>query len=194
MQSQLSLLRRGYSLGMRSGNVEYALWCQYNISCVFHYMMGKPLLSIDRECAKHVPQMEEFQQVLSLHFRTRLPFVSHIFGFIFQQNGHARICRSAWQLALNLMGEGGNDILLQGSAFEQLQGDSTVSQVVQRYQTSDLYLFFGEYELAAKSALDRGEECNELLGGSALVMLETFHRAVRNWFVLCLRKSLSSRL
>jgi len=43
---------------------------------------------------------------------------------------------------------------------------------------SDLYLFFEQYKHAAESALERGEEFNEIISGSAFVMVEIFHRAV----------------
>lgn len=86
--------------------------------------------------------------------------------------------RSGWQQVLNLMGEAENDLVLHGKALKQGQGESKAIRVVQEYQTSDLYLFYGHYKLAAESALKRGEEFNEVLNGSALCMLETFHRAV----------------
>ena len=99
--------------------------------------------------------------------------------------------RSGWQLASNLMGEAGNDLVLHGKALKQGQGESKIIQAVQRFQTSDLHLFFRKYKLAAESALERGEELNEILNGSALVMLDTFHRAVSNWFLLSRWISLS---
>ncbi|KAL3926538.1 MAG: hypothetical protein SGBAC_013436 [Bacillariaceae sp.] len=168
LQSQLNLVRHGYSVGMRSGNVEYAFWCQHRASYVYPYIMGKPLKSIDTECAKYVPQMEELQQ-----------------------NTHALAMRSCWQLALNLMGEAENDLLLHGEALEEGQLNNKIAKTVHRFQTSDLYLFFGKYELAAKSALDRGEEFNATLNGNAVVMIETFHRAIA-LFIMA-RKTKSSK-
>mmetsp|Transcript_30744 Transcript_30744/g.73786 ORF Transcript_30744/g.73786 Transcript_30744/m.73786 type:complete len:181 (-) Transcript_30744:345-887(-) len=70
------------------------------------------------------------------------------------------------------MGEAENDLVMHGKAIKQGQGESLALKSVQRYQTSDLYLFFGEYKLAADSALERGEEFNEVHSGSALVMIE----------------------
>lgn len=81
--------------------------------------------------------------------------------------------------------------MLHGEALKQGQCESKVAQAVERYLTSDLQLFFGEYKLAAKSALERGEEFNELMSGSMLCMIETFHRAVSSWSSFSLRKSVS---
>lgn len=78
------------------------------------------------------------------------------------------------------MGEAEKDLVLHGEALEEGQLNNKIAKTVHRFQTSDLYLFFGKYELAAKSALDRGEEFNETLNGNAVVMIETFHRAVSN--------------
>ena len=86
--------------------------------------------------------------------------------------------RSGWQHVLNLMGEAEDVLVLHGRALKKGQGGSRAIRTVQRYQTSDQYLFYGHYKLAAESALERGEEFNEVLNGSALVFLETFHRAV----------------
>ncbi|CAJ1965423.1 unnamed protein product [Cylindrotheca closterium] len=118
--------------------------------------MGKPLQSIDTECANYAPQIEELQQLI-LYF----------------QNEHVRAMRSGWQLASNLMGKAENDLVLHGKTLEQGLGESKLIQAVQRYQTSDLYLFFGKYELAADSALERVEELNEMLNGSTALFAMT---------------------
>ena len=132
-----------------------------NTACYQYPMiMGKPLRSIDADCAKCVPQMEELQQM-----------------------EQAWATRGGWQHALNLMGEADDVLLLHGRALKQGEGESPAIKCVQRYQASDLLLFYGQYKLAADSALERGEEFNELLNGSALGMLETFHRAVRKLLI-----------
>ena len=63
MSTQMDLLRRVYSVGLRAGNVEYGFWCQHATSYIYPMIMGKPLQSIDTYCAECVPQMEELQQV-----------------------------------------------------------------------------------------------------------------------------------
>lgn len=79
---------------------------------------------------------------------------------------------------MNLIGEADNELVLHGEALTQGEGGAKSTDSLLRYLTSDLYLFFGQYKMAAESALDRGEESNEFMAGNAMVMPETFHRGV----------------
>lgn len=118
-------------------------------------MMGKPLDSVIAACEKMVPTMDDLNQ-----------------------KEHAMATRSGWQLALNLRGLVDNELVLEGQALKHGQGsESKAAKVLQAYFRSDLYLFFGQYKRAAESALERGEEFPEVIGG-AMMMIETFHRAV----------------
>jgi len=64
------------------------------------YILGKPLLSMDAECSRFMSQMEE----LKLH-------------------EHVLACRIVWQLLLNLMSEVENELILDGTASNQGQGE-----------------------------------------------------------------------
>lgn len=156
IQSQLENLRRAHSLGMRSGNIEFALWCQHNSRLCSPWTMGKPLDLIISGCERIVPVMEDLKQ-----------------------SEHVWATRGGWQLALNLKGLVDNELVLDGQALKKVDHglESKFATVLQAYFQSDLYLFFGQYKLAAESALERGEEFAEVIG-SGLLMIETFHRAV----------------
>ena len=83
---------------------------------------------------------------------------------------------------LNLMGQEDDVLMPHGKAREQGEGAlSKAVQVYRRFKVSEQYLFYGDYKRAAESALARGEEFKEVHKAMALVMIETFHRAVSTY-------------
>lgn len=62
MQLELDRVRQGYSIGMRSGNVEYGLWCKQAAVFAAPYIVGKSLRWIAEESKKFVSQVEELEQ------------------------------------------------------------------------------------------------------------------------------------
>ena len=75
MSTQLDMIRRVSSVGLRSGNIEYGFWCHHGASYIYPFIMGKPLPSIDADCAKSVPLMEELKQVCALLMSTVFRFL-----------------------------------------------------------------------------------------------------------------------
>eukprot|EP00526_Cylindrotheca_closterium_P001715 CAMPEP_0113611520 /NCGR_PEP_ID=MMETSP0017_2-20120614/5600_1 /TAXON_ID=2856 /ORGANISM="Cylindrotheca closterium" /LENGTH=1077 /DNA_ID=CAMNT_0000520473 /DNA_START=45 /DNA_END=3278 /DNA_ORIENTATION=- /assembly_acc=CAM_ASM_000147 len=156
-QSCLSPMKKGYVCGMSSGNVEMALSSAMNYYCSFPYLMGKPLTSIETHCGQLVSQAEEVKQ-----------------------SDTAIIGRMLWQSYLNYMGRSMETVRLKGTAFDCDTFASDVPLVGAWRQAidSDLLLFFGEFELAAELAIQRGEGYKKVVLSWFLVMMETFQRGV----------------
>lgn len=154
MQAQQERFRRSYLLGMKSGNVEFGLWALRVYGFVIPYTTGRPLLPIVEECEKMVTIMEDLQQ-----------------------KEHTLVARGGLQLLLNLLGEAENELVLEGRALQPGADRSKPTRVVHDFYQSELYLFYGEYKLAAESALKRGDEFADVVSGS-FVAMEAFHRAV----------------
>jgi predicted ATPase len=157
LQSCLMPLALGHANGMKSGNIEYAMWCLNGYHYTYPYQMGKPLTSIDASSLKLISQMEDLRQ-----------------------NDQALLSRIWSQFVLNLMGYSENRLLLKGTVFnpEDFVFQTHVQVSMHAFMQADLYMFFGEYELAADSALARGNDFCKSLNAHSLCMLETFHRGV----------------
>lgn len=157
LQSCRMPLLHGHIIGMKSGNIEYAMWCANAYDYFYPYQMGKPLPSIVKSSSDRIAQMEDLRQ-----------------------NDQAVICRMWGQLALTLMGETQDKLVLQGDVFDPDSFDSQtkLQAILYAFLCADLYMFFGEYELAADSALARGADFVKNFNGHSLCMLETFHRGV----------------
>eukprot|EP00980_Cylindrotheca_fusiformis_P006729 scaffold1400_cov137-Cylindrotheca_fusiformis.AAC.7 len=146
-----------YTLGMRSGNIEYAMWGLLGYNIFLPYVMGKPLSSIEPRCAAIVSQMEDLQQ-----------------------NDQAVHTRKWWQLILNLLGRSADPLVLSGTAFDvnEFVPRAQLQVLFLNFTQAELNLFYGCNEKAADSALARQDEFANGFGGHLAGMQEAFHRGV----------------
>jgi len=156
MSSIVASCKRGYKLGIRSGNSDCAMWCLNAAETSMPYQVGKKLSTIAESSSKNVPQMEGLRQQSQMW-----------------------VTRISWQLVLNLMGDAGDHLVLEGKAlttedYEKHFDDSL--KVMKQWAELELFLFYGEYKLAAKVALDRGDADHFFSGH--MTFFENFHRCL----------------
>ena len=140
----------------RSGNVEIAVWTGFVLLVQLPGIMGSPILPIDTYLGA-IAQMEDLKQT-----------------------EQALLTRAYSQVLLNLRGHSTATTKLKGNVFDVDEFEPTTPNqfTFLGYLQSDLFLFFGEYQLAAESALKRREEFGKAWVCSASSMVETFHRAL----------------
>ncbi|KAL3938885.1 MAG: hypothetical protein SGBAC_006285 [Bacillariaceae sp.] len=157
LQSCHHAVETAHSLGMRSGNIEYAMWSLNVYHTFYSYAMGKPLATLEEPCEMMISQMLDLRQ-----------------------NDQVINSRKWWQLFLNLMGRCDDPLVLKGRAFDVDEFVPTVSNhlPIIRHFESELYLFYGEYQRAADSALKREKDFDKAFSSHAIVMIECFHRGV----------------
>mmetsp|Transcript_10593 Transcript_10593/g.25586 ORF Transcript_10593/g.25586 Transcript_10593/m.25586 type:complete len:222 (+) Transcript_10593:662-1327(+) len=121
------------------------------------YSFGKPLHAIALSCSKYILQMEDLRK-----------------------KDHSLASRVIWQAVINLMGEAENVLAMEGVALSRKVIDNLDSAETKFYDAirHDLLVFYGAYELAAESALKRGNEFPKAAVGVFTIMMETFHRGV----------------
>jgi hypothetical protein len=95
LQVCLKPLANLHTLGMRSGNIEYAMWGLVGYNIFLPYQMGEPLSSINTNCTKIISQMEDLKQ-----------------------NDPTLNSRNWWQLILNLMGESDDRFFFKRQGFQ----------------------------------------------------------------------------
>ena len=143
------------------GRIEFVLLLTHSCrssQAILPYLMGKPLHQISIAARHMVPQMENLGQ-----------------------SEPALATRIAWQLCLNLLGEEKDKLVLHGRALPPLEDDDFPSAVILGFRNFcqfSLYLFYGEYELTANTALKCGDSYTKLLTGDFITLIETFHRGV----------------
>ena len=140
----------------RAGNVEIAVWTGFVLLVQLPGIMGSPIPPIDTYLSV-IAQMEDLKQT-----------------------EQAILTRAYTQVLLNLGGSSTTTTSLKGNVFDVDEFEPTTPNQVTflGYLQADLFLFFGEYQLAAESALKRREEFGKAWVCSASSMVETFHRAV----------------
>ena len=155
IQSSTLPFMEGYVSGMRSGNVEYAMWNALHSLVVTPYQMGKPLAAIEAECIRIISQADDLKQL-----------------------DHATSTKMYRQMFLNLMGKSTDPIKLKGDAFDVdvYEPTSPLLKGVIEYTMAELLVYFGEWEQAAELALSKG-----FIGaspGSVGFMFQTCRRGV----------------
>jgi predicted ATPase len=157
--SCLKQLYQGYTLGMQSGNTEIAMWNMLMHSTILPYHMGKSLFSIKEDVLQTIAQMEELKQT-----------------------DQAMYAKMWCQGVLNLIGKSKETVLLKGDIYDSEAFASQNAGPSRRLYlgmiTSELLIFFGEFERAAEMALARGSIFATLFPGHIICMMETFHRGL----------------
>ena len=121
------------------------------------YQMGKPLQPIKLKCFHTMSQSEEGNQV-----------------------DQALFIRMTWQLILILTGESSCETgVLKGKAFDREdQKMNPIHNTWLKMLVSELLIFFGDFEQAAKAAIERGDEFQKEFPALVTGMMEKFHRGV----------------
>jgi predicted ATPase len=153
----LKQLYQGYTLGMQSGNTDIAMWNLLMHSTVLPYHMGKSLPSIEEDALQTIAQMEELKQT-----------------------NQALYTKMWCQGVLNLIGKSNETVLLKGDIFdsEAFASQNPAHRLYLGMITSELLIFFGDFERAAEMALARGRSFAMLFPGHIICMMETFHRGL----------------
>ncbi|CAJ1962246.1 unnamed protein product [Cylindrotheca closterium] len=78
------------------------------------------------------------------------------------------------------MGRCDDPLVLKGTAFNVDEFVPTVPNhlPIIRHFESELYLFYGEYQRAADSALEREKDFENIFSSHAIIMIECFHRGI----------------
>ena len=157
LQSCSQPLLQVYTSGMRSGNVEYAMWGLVKHSIMLPYQMGKPLGSILLKYQECIWQMEDTLQKNQI-------VITKIF----------------WQVMLNLTGKSKETTRLKGEIFdsESFTTTETMHTSLLNLAKLELFIYFGDYEKASKLALDCGGSFEKAFPGFFMTMMETFHRGI----------------
>ncbi|CAJ1963173.1 unnamed protein product [Cylindrotheca closterium] len=158
LQSLLNPMANAYTLGMKSGNSETAMWSLFFHQFEIPYVMGKPL----------GPMLEAFPNALSQCEEKK-------------QKDQAYIMRMFWQMMLNLADDNsqGKEVL-EGEIYsrEEFPPQSPLHETHFVLVQMNLYIFFGNFEEAAKLALKVGGSFEATNPGIFPNMMETFHRGV----------------
>lgn len=157
LQSFVAPSLKGYRSGMRSGNVEYALWSLVSLQVWIPFMTGNPLERM----------LEKFPDCQHQILETKFDSIS--FPLIVM-----------WQIFLNLTGRSGETTRLHGNIFscEGFVCANPNQKELINYAKMELYLYFGDYEHAAEQAIETGGKFAETFPSFVLIMMETFHRGV----------------
>mmetsp|Transcript_27698 Transcript_27698/g.67404 ORF Transcript_27698/g.67404 Transcript_27698/m.67404 type:complete len:1151 (-) Transcript_27698:2621-6073(-) len=157
IQSCLNPISQAYTHGRQSGNTEQAMWALQVYSVWMPFQMGRSLESILSECPDIAFQSKEVQQ-----------------------NEQETFLKIFWQMMLNLAGQSENTTKLQGEVFDcdTFVSKTDLQDALFHLAQLELYIFFGDFDKAAKLALKRGDRYEKVAPGYFLGMMETFHRGV----------------
>ncbi|KAL3928913.1 MAG: hypothetical protein SGBAC_012437 [Bacillariaceae sp.] len=144
--------------GLRSGEAEYAMWNLVSTKISLPFVMGRPLVSILNECPKTLIQNEDSAQAITL-----------------------LSVKVLWQMMMNLSDPScPNPTKLEGSVFSAENDDETTNSHLAfvHFAKGELALFNGNYEDAAKKALEAKDRFSKLMPCFWLNIPEPFSRAV----------------
>lgn len=144
-------LEIGYSAGLRAGNSEMALWCHVSNHIIIPFQVGRPLGPVLAKCSALAAQCEQLKLV-----------VQEVF------------IRVHWQLILNLMGSSDADAHIGGDNEERLPFQKVDVQFKEIHEL----VFFGNYEDAAKVALELGDSFDKTHANAPQVMPVNFMRGI----------------
>ncbi|CAB9531002.1 Transcriptional regulator [Seminavis robusta] len=148
---------KGYTVGMRRGETEFASWALVSHQVWVPYVMGKPLPSILECCPGVRRQLDELQQ-----------------------HDQETLCRIYWQLIANLTLPSAHAKQLEGAVFSKQEFTSTLPLRIGavHHAEGELLLFYGDYETLAKRAIRLGDVYEKLIPANLVIIPETFHRCV----------------
>lgn len=143
--------------GLQTGNLEFICWNLLLFNNQLPYQLGKSLSPLLKRCEIDLAQMKEMKQDEQI---------------VIYQLHH--------QLILNLTGVSGSTTRLKGSAIDcdKFVPRTPLQRVVFDILQLDLFLFFGDLELAADLALRIKGMFTRTSPNYFVEMLETFHCAV----------------
>jgi len=141
--------------GMRAGDTEFAAWNLFASQLSFPYNIGRPLALMLKDCSSILMHCEDTSQSLQ-----------------------AMATQITWQFLKNLLSN--NETRLEGNIFSSEYDTETNPAHLSfvHFAEGELLLFNGEYEDAAKRALEVGESYEKLLPNGLWKFIELFHRAV----------------
>ncbi|KAL3938241.1 MAG: hypothetical protein SGARI_001816, partial [Bacillariaceae sp.] len=158
---------KAYETGLSVGDNENAFYVRRSVVLfqniaqyiVVGFQSGKPLATIHADCKTYVDQMLEFKR----------------------ETVHADICIYI-QMIENLMGTTSSNNSREPTEISDAErfrshSDHTVLGVFYSCQCI-LYMYFGEYEKAAKIAIERQDSYAKGIPGHVWIMIETFTRAM----------------
>mmetsp|Transcript_27698 Transcript_27698/g.35378 ORF Transcript_27698/g.35378 Transcript_27698/m.35378 type:complete len:373 (+) Transcript_27698:203-1321(+) len=135
LRASLKPLKDAHEIGMRCGDIQYALLCAMQY-CSHAYQSGKKLETLESKMKKHSDMMQEYKQISTCNL--------------------VRVMRQA---ALNMMGRSKDPLILTGEAMDQ---EHLLKNAIERkhrnlelliyLHCSWLAYFFGSYELASQMA------------------------------------------
>ncbi|CAJ1932229.1 unnamed protein product [Cylindrotheca closterium] len=151
-------LANGYITGMQVGETEHSMWDLLQHRVVLPFYLGRPLDQILTDCSKVLVKMQEVAQ-----------------------KTQEFALRCYYQTILNLADP-------SSAHMEKLEG-KILDRSIHRSEEAaylacihivegDLLLFFSDFEVAAKRAVEKGELLEKLNPAMCIIMSETFHRAV----------------
>ncbi|CAJ1940060.1 unnamed protein product [Cylindrotheca closterium] len=147
----------GFIAGMRSGNIEFGLWCLVNHHIVIAHQLGKPLGLILARCPNCLYQMEDMKQQLQAYF-----------------------VKVQWQMMLNLQGEEAETTELKGEIFdmESFPPESAMQKSFTYFAQLELFVYYGEYEAAANLVIEEGNVFESSGVKDSFAQTEAFHRGL----------------
>ena len=158
VQQQVKCLIEGYKKSMDVGNTNIAFHNIYSMICIV-WISGS-LVTVEEDARIYLPQLQTMKG----------------------NENMATFISMMWQAASNLMNPGGNSTELTGIAMnekELLMSETTVSdRVFYRCVKNRLYVYFEEYEVAAKLALSRGDEYMKGFMGTPMGITDAFFRSI----------------
>ncbi|KAL3945087.1 MAG: hypothetical protein SGBAC_000816 [Bacillariaceae sp.] len=147
----------GFIAGMRSGNIEFGLWCLVSHHIVIAYQLGKSLGLLLARFPNCLHQMEDMKQQLQAYF-----------------------VKVQWQMMLNLQGEEEETTELKGEIFdlESFPPKSAMQKSFTYFAQLELFIYYGEYEAAANLAIENGNLFESNGVGDSYAQTEAFHRGL----------------
>lgn len=158
LQSCLASYMDGFRAGMRSGNVLSGTWCLLAHHIIVPFILGKPLESLLARAPDVFHQLEETKQ-------------NHQLWYL----------KMFWQMLLNLSGVVEQTKELSGQVFDtnHLPCNSAFSRFGLHWGKLHLYNHYGDWESAAKIALEYGDSSGQQMGPiDFLFQTEAFHRGL----------------
>ena len=146
---------------MQTGDTDSAIWaiCHY---LLIGFYSGRPLHSIEADCAVYVEQGKELKREQQVGYITLL-----------------------WQLVLNLKFHAEDPVKLTGDVMDQDRcmevAASTGNPVLMGWVNAlqcQLCAFFGKHEAGSRLALTMGDKLARTLPGSPHVAVDPFFRAI----------------
>jgi len=154
LQTSTDPLREAYTMAVRLGEIDYAMWSAITTTLSIPYASGDSLGPIMAECPKLLAQAEDMQ---------RSAQILHV--------------RVFWQMMLNIQS---GSTKLEGKVFSKANDDNHSRLHLANVHLAEggLLFFHGDFEAAAERAISTGDLYSENAPSIFLIMGETFNRGV----------------